>query len=108
MNEYFLTLPRARFERENEHSCATANPALALTAIDRASNRPYMDDPRHPRCRSTLVVHGGCFSRNYYWRGGCILKVRILTASANHALNNNILRTWSRRWWSARERLQRS
>ena len=30
----------------------TANPAPALTAIDRASNRPYMGDLRHRGCYS--------------------------------------------------------
>ena len=31
---------------------STANPAPALTAIDRASNRPYMGDLRHRGCYS--------------------------------------------------------
>ena len=30
----------------------TANPAPALTAIDRSSNRPYMGDLRHRGCYS--------------------------------------------------------
>ena len=40
----------------SQSALGTANPEATLTANDRASNRPYMGDPRHRRCRSTLGV----------------------------------------------------
>ena len=43
---------RADSHAEDRMRRRTANPAPALTAIDRASNRPYMGDLRHRGCYS--------------------------------------------------------